>query len=105
MIQTVNLYEFRDAFQRMGRGNQFSYEALEVIYNYLEECDPDFELDVIAICCDFEELSPKEIAESYDVDISYCESDEEIEGEIVQFLENHTSIVGRTSDTIVFQSF
>jgi hypothetical protein len=29
MIATINKYEFRDAFQKMGRGDQFSYEGLD----------------------------------------------------------------------------
>ena len=48
MIQTVNNSDFHNAFNSMDRGNQFSYEALNLIYEYLEELDPNMELDVIA---------------------------------------------------------
>ena len=65
MKQTVNVYSFRDAFHRMDRGNQFSYEALGEIFEYLEEANPDMELDVIAICCDFTQCSLKEFKDSY----------------------------------------
>lgn len=102
MIQTINLHDFRQAFHNMGRGEQFSYEALELIYNYLEEIDPDFDLDVIAICCDFEEMTPQEIADSYGIEI---EEGENLEGAVLCHLSHNTMVVGETSDTIVFQSF
>jgi len=96
MKQTVYLSDFRDAFERMDRGAQFSYEALELIYDYLEECDPDSELDVIAICCDFSEMTPEEIAQAYGLD-----EDEDV----LEFLSMETSVIGETDTTIVFIQF
>ena len=59
MYKTISKSDFRDAFQRCGRGNQFSYDALGVMFDYLEEmdegCDTDSELDPIACCCEFSE--------------------------------------------------
>ena len=56
---TVTSAMFADAFRRMGRENQFSREALEALFNYLEEYEQDtgddLELDVIGLCCDFTE--------------------------------------------------
>jgi hypothetical protein len=49
----------------MDRGNQFSYEGLELIYDHLEEWYPDMELDVIAICCDFSQCSLREFKDSF----------------------------------------
>jgi hypothetical protein len=34
MINTINKYEFSDAFQKMGRGDQFSYEGLIALFDY-----------------------------------------------------------------------
>ena len=52
---------FADAFRRMGRENQFSREALEALFNYLEDYEQDtgedLELDVIALCCEFTEYT------------------------------------------------
>ena len=64
MKQTINLYQFRDAFQAI-RPDNFSYEGLETIYNYLEEIDSEMELDVIAICCDFSQCSLDEFKDSF----------------------------------------
>jgi len=76
MIQTINLSRFRDAFQYMDRKDQFSYDALEVIYDFMEECDPNWELDVIALCCDFTEY---ENLEEFNKEHDPAESIEEIE--------------------------
>ena len=55
MKQTINVSQFRDSF-RGDRQNQFSYEALGAIFDYLEEGNPDSELDPIAVCCEFQEF-------------------------------------------------
>lgn len=64
MKTTVNFYEFRNAFEKYGRGNQFTYNGLNAIFDYLteleEEIGEELELDVIAICCDFTEYGDLE---------------------------------------------
>jgi hypothetical protein len=73
MIQTINLYDFRDAFKRYGRGEQFSYEGLELIFDYIEEYEDStgeqVELDVVALCCEWAEDTPENIAAAYDIDL------------------------------------
>lgn len=60
MKQTINIHQFRDAFQAQ-RPNQFSYSALSALFDYLEELEKDLgyeiELDVIALCCDWSEYT------------------------------------------------
>jgi len=59
MKQTINFYDFRDAFIKAGRGNQFTYSGLRAIFDYIEDyendCDTQIELDVIALCCEYTE--------------------------------------------------
>lgn len=59
MIQTVNLHDFRKAFQAAGRGEQFTYKGLGVLFDYLEQLEYDtgssIDLDVIGLCCDYAE--------------------------------------------------
>ena len=47
---------FIDAFKRM-RPENFSYDALGAMFDYFDEFEhePDIELDVIAICCEYSE--------------------------------------------------
>ena len=55
---TINQNDFLDAFKKL-RPNNFSYEGLIALYNYLEDyeqgVDEVLELDVIAFCCDYTE--------------------------------------------------
>ncbi len=37
MKTTVSIYDFRQAFHDMGRGEQFSYDGLRVLFEALEE--------------------------------------------------------------------
>jgi hypothetical protein len=105
MKQTVdNASQFRDAFRTMGRHDQFSYEGMELLFDYFEELDPDMELDVVAICCDYSEDSPDDIVESYGI-----ESDDEDEPDAAEaataYLEANSTIVGITSTgSIVYAS-
>ena len=59
MFKRINFAEFEAAFNRMGRGDQFSPEALRALFDYLEDIENDthcpIELDVVALCLEFEE--------------------------------------------------
>ena len=66
MQQEVTKCQFHDAFKRMGRGDQFSYAGLNALYDYLDDIDPEYSLDVIALCCEFTEYdSLEEFREEY----------------------------------------
>ena len=58
MKTTVNNYQFHRAFEEL-RPNNFSYDGLTALFDWLEEYETDsgeeVELDVIALCCDFSE--------------------------------------------------
>jgi len=101
---------FHDAFRAAGRQDQFSREALDLIYEYLNNFDEDVELDVVAICCEYVEDTPTEIAQSYDIDLEHLyaagEDDEKIDAFVLNELSNNTSVVGTTHQgTIVYVDF
>jgi hypothetical protein len=111
MKQTLNKDQFRFAFNQV-RPDQFSYEAQGMIFDYLEECDEDMELDVIAICCDFSEGDFQEVANELDDDedelAQECEGLDEDETAqlIAEKLQDKTTVLGVTSDnTIVYANF
>ena len=58
---TVDSFMFVEAFRRMGRENQFSREALEALFEYIENYEEDtgsrVELDVVGLCCEFTEYT------------------------------------------------
>jgi hypothetical protein len=70
MVITINEHDFIQAFKDAGRQDQFSLDALRVIFNYEEERESQMTeptvLDVIALCCDFAEYdSIEDFQEEY----------------------------------------
>ena len=105
MKKTISQSEFIDEFHIRGRGKQFSFDALELLYDFFEEHDPNMELDVIAICCDFSEDTIEEIAANYDISIAGLTFRGKKEA-VCDFLDDNTLIVGETDKgTIVYQQF
>jgi hypothetical protein len=118
-ITINNVYQFRDAFHNAGRRSQFSYEGLELLFTYLEEINPDYELDVVALCCDYSEDSVETIARDYLIDLSEAgdgictasayglEQVKKAQFEIVMdYLNENCSVVGVTpSGLIVYAQF
>ena len=112
MKQTVNLHDFHAAFYRMDRKENFSYEGLEILFNYIEELEQDtgeeIELDVIALCCDYAESTIDELISDYDIDISDCDPDdaEAIEDIVREYIGQNTVVCGETVDgSIVYAKF
>jgi hypothetical protein len=108
MIQTINLYDFRDAFKRYGRGDQFSYEGLELIFDYVEEYEQSageqVEFDVVALCCEWCEQSPEDIAVAYNIE--FCVSPENTLQNVLEYLHDETQVAGVTdSGTVVYVQF
>lgn len=60
MKEYVNLHRFRDGFVQMDRRNSFSYEGLELLFNFLEDLEEqlgtEFEYDPIELCCSYKEF-------------------------------------------------
>ena len=61
MYQTITNNTFHDAFHTAGRGDQFSYEGRNALFDYLEEYEGStgekVEVDVVALCCEFTEYA------------------------------------------------
>jgi hypothetical protein len=101
MIQNVNFWDFRSAFENSDRKNQFSYDALGLIFDYLEQIEDDtgeqIELDVIAICCDYAESDADDLINSYDIFEDDVPEDEGERNEAIeQYLQDETIFIGRT---------
>jgi hypothetical protein len=100
MKTTVNVSQFRDAFRACDRQDQFSYEALGLLFDYFEELEDsmgqEIELDPIAICCDYSEDSPADIARNYD----------DAPDDVADWLTDRTSVIGTTkAGDIVYLQF
>ena len=59
MKQTVNEWDFIEAFRQAGRKENFTTEGLSALFKEFEDYEDstgeEIELDVIAICCDYTE--------------------------------------------------
>jgi hypothetical protein len=110
MYQTINtVSSFRDEFRACGRADQFSYEALGILFDYLEAYEMDtgeeIELDVVSICCDFSEDSPENIRDQYGIDTEGMDEDEAI-AEVIATLEENAAYVGKTNTgTIIYRNY
>ena len=109
MIKTISIYDFRDAFKAAGRGEQFSYDGLEVIFDYIESYEQDSgeqtELDVIALCCEWAEDDYKSVAESYSIDIDGLDEDDAIAAVLEHLEENTAHAMVTDAGNIVYVQF
>lgn len=111
IVQSINnVYQFREAFRLAGRGDQFSYEGLDVLFDYLDDLSEDtgetIELDVIALCCEYYEDTIEELIKNYSIDISDADGDEEgIKSIVEEYLQDNTSVCGETADGFVYAVF
>ena len=111
IVQSINsVHQFREAFRLAGRMDQFSYEGLEVLFDYLEELSEStgepIELDVVALCCDYYESSIEELIVNYNIDVSDADGDEdEIKTIVEEYLQDNTSVCGEVSDGFVYAAF
>ena len=99
MIQTINKSQFTTAFHKAGRGNNFTYEGLIALYDYLEEYEDStgekIELDVIAICCEYNEYEDlAEFQEEYGEDYQTIEQ-----------IEHATQVIMIDDDSFIIQAF
>jgi hypothetical protein len=109
MKQSVNFSAFVDAFHAHDRYDQFGYQALRVIFDYLEEYEEstgeELELDVISICCDYATQHFADIAEAYGIELDPEDSEEDQKKQVKDFLEVETIVLGETDCEIVYQQF
>jgi hypothetical protein len=97
---TLSLGEFRDEVYKFeDRREQFSYEGLEALYNYITELEDEtgeeIEFDFVALCCDFTEYENlEELQKNYN-DIKTMED-----------LENNTIVIRiEDSERFIIQDF
>jgi hypothetical protein len=109
MKTTVSRYDFERAFVDAGRKDQFSHEALGLLFDYLEEYEEstgeEIELDVVALCCDYCEDTWQSIARAFNIELDENEDEDEQKQQVQDFLEVETVVVGETEDGFVYACF
>lgn len=110
MKQTINFTEFRDAFKAHDRMENFSYDGAALLFEWLEqyedETGEELELDVIALCCDYNEDTVQDIIKNYSIDVKHCRDGDDETEIVLDYLNNNTIVIGCTDEgTIVYAVF
>lgn len=110
MKTTVDFFDFREAFRNYGRADSFTLEGLEMLFNHFEELEADtgeeMELDVIAICCDYDENHWEDVAANYSIDLSGCDDEDDKIEAVREYLSDNTMLVGEPlPETFLYVAF
>ena len=101
MKTTVSAIDFIDSFRRMGRNDQFSPAALRALFEHItemeREAEDEIELDVIGLCCEWQEFKTAlEAAVEYGFDAGESAKSfghESDESEALDWLREQTQVV------------
>ena len=97
MKQNVSKSTFMDSFKI--RKDNFSYEGLNTLYDYLIDLELDMdketELDVIAICCDYSEYK----------DLKEFQANYGKEYKTIKDIENETQVIPVGKKGFIIQNF
>ena len=93
---TVNFSDFVDGFQKMGRENQFSYDGLKLIFDYLES--EEIEFDPIGICCTYTEYTLDEFNSDYETKFKTLQ-------EVEDYVSFRSDTVGLTENSIIIKNY
>ena len=105
LVTTIdNAYQLEQLFKECGRENHFSPEGFDALYDYLydysEDVGENFNIDVIAICCDFTEYSGwEELYNNYSYSYNNkSETFEELEennelDDFIEWVQDRTTVI------------
>lgn len=112
IVTTVTASTFANAFVDMGRGDQFSRDALDALFEYYEQVSEgtgsNIELDVIGICCDWSELEDDQLYIEYGTTEGLAEHDgdmDEYKESILEKLEDSTYVIQLDNGNVLIQAF
>ena len=112
IVQTLSKSSFIDAFKQSSRKDQFSYEALEAIFDYFEEYSDrtgeSVEFDIVGICCEWSESHWSDVAREYGIDLNDFADDEKDDNRIkavAEFLWDNTGAYKLSEGNFVYQQF
>ena len=87
IYKPVSVSQFRDEFRKYNRHENYTYNGLGSLFDYLEEraesCDHPYELDVVELCMEYTEYSTiEDIASDYGVEREDDWDDEEFRKQV-----------------------
>ena len=113
MKKTISKGEFIDEFRNWDTYKEiFSIGGLMALYDYLVEYEEgtgdEVELDVVALCCEYNEYeSANEAAKQYNgaVEASKDFDDEDREAAALAWLEDQTTVIPVNGGGVIIQNF
>lgn len=109
IIIKADFQDFRNAFIAAGRDKNFSWAGLEALFDYLEQlsedCGEDYELDVIALCCDWDESTWEEVANNYRIEFEEDATEEEKIEAVREYLNDNTQYIELDNGSFVYLAF
>ena len=95
IVLTLTRSTFINMFREV-RPDQFSGQALRMIFDYLDEGDTDVEFDPLAICCEWAESSAEELIDAYDIEVDTEADEDEREQQVMDHMLYNTTVLGMT---------
>ena len=114
IVKTFDENDFINEFKLYNRLNNFSIKGLHSLFESLEQtakdCEMNIEMDVIALCYEYNEDTLADIIDKYDVDVSECFDVEDVIKAVEEYLQDNTFVCGQYKDGdgdthFVYQSF
>jgi len=96
-----NSSQFREAFRNAGRQSHFSFYGCTVLYHWLKVIysDSNYELDVIALCCDFCEYDEEALIKEYK------QNDEDELKDVLKYLNYNTEVIDCGNGSYLIRAF
>jgi hypothetical protein len=104
MKETVDRCMFVDIFKAYGREDSYSHWGLNKLWEYFEEYEAstgeEIELDVIGICCEYNESTLSEFKSDYP---DFADIDDV--AVLAERVSEHTTVVAFDDERILYQAF
>lgn len=114
MMKEINEHEFIEEFNRFNRSENFTVAGRRALFNYFDEIE-GFELDVIAICCEYEEYeSVKDYLKAHSTDIDkedfefyddVKDREEEYLKAVLEEIQEKTMVIMVDDESFIIQSY
>ena len=106
MKHTLSTYEIADSLYRDEYAS-WSYEGAQAMAEYLEQLEEDigeeFEMDIVAIRCEFSEYSFRDIQDNYDY-IEELKDASDLD-EMIEVLSEYTSVIPVNDKSVIIADF
>ena len=105
LIKEVSFFDFEREFKDFDRMENFSYYGKKALYELLEEPEEIFELDVIALCCEWNEDTIENIINNFGIDLDGETEEDEIQQIVQEYLEDNTFSVFLENGNFLYAAF